>query len=83
MNATVMHYVWILLIGLAAGWIAGQLTRGRSMGLAKNLIVGVVGALIGGFVFQLVGIYAGGLVGQLVTAVVGAVLLLFLVRYLK
>ena len=46
-----MNILLFLLIGIAAGWPAGQLVNGRGFGLAENLIISVIGALIGGFVF--------------------------------
>jgi uncharacterized membrane protein YeaQ/YmgE (transglycosylase-associated protein family) len=78
-----VHIVLFLLIGLAAGWLAGQLLKRRGSGWVEDLIVGVIGALIGGFVFGLLGVNLGGLVGQLISATVGAVILLFLLRYLR
>jgi uncharacterized membrane protein YeaQ/YmgE (transglycosylase-associated protein family) len=75
--------LWFLLIGLAAGWLAGRIMKGRGFGLVGNLIVGVIGALLGGFLFTLLGLHAYGLVGSLVTAVVGAIVLLYLVGVIK
>ena len=78
-----MELIWFLLIGLAAGWLAGQLVKRRGSGWVEDMIVGVIGALIGGFVFGLAGVSIGGLVGQLLSATVGAVILLFLLRYIR
>ena len=78
-----MPIVWFLLIGLAAGWLAGQLVKRRGSGWVEDLVIGVIGALIGGFVFGLLGVPTGGLAGQLISATVGAVILLFLIRYLR
>ena len=75
--------IFFLLIGLAAGWLAGQLVKRRGSGWVEDLIVGVIGALIGGFVFGLLGVNVGGLVGRLISATVGAVILLFLLRYVR
>ena len=75
--------LWFLLIGLAAGWLAGRIMKGRGFGLVGNLIVGVIGALLGGFLFTLLGLHAYGLIGSLVTAVVGAIVLLYLVGVIK
>jgi uncharacterized membrane protein YeaQ/YmgE (transglycosylase-associated protein family) len=72
-----------LLIGLCAGWLAGQLMKGGGFGLVGDLIVGVIGALLGGWVFSMLGIAAWGLLGQLIVATAGAVLLLFLIRLIK
>jgi uncharacterized membrane protein YeaQ/YmgE (transglycosylase-associated protein family) len=71
-----MEIVYFLLIGGAAGWLAGQLIKGRGFGLLGNVVVGVLGAIVGGFVFPLVGIGAKGLLGKIVLATLGAVLLL-------
>jgi uncharacterized membrane protein YeaQ/YmgE (transglycosylase-associated protein family) len=79
-----MELLWFLLIGLAAGWLAGQLVKGGSFGAVGDLVVGVVGALVGGFLFRSLGVSAGGgLLGSLIVATVGAVVLLFLLRLVK
>jgi uncharacterized membrane protein YeaQ/YmgE (transglycosylase-associated protein family) len=75
--------VWEILIGILAGWIASKLVKGRGMGLLWDLVLGIVGAILGGFVFGLLGIAAYTLLGRLVMAIVGAVLLLLLVRAIK
>jgi uncharacterized membrane protein YeaQ/YmgE (transglycosylase-associated protein family) len=72
--------IYFLLIGLAAGWLGGQLMKGHSFGLVGNLIVGVIGAFLGGFLFRLVGLAATGLLGRLICATVGAIVLLFLLQ---
>lgn len=78
-----MQFVWFLLIGAAAGWIAGQIMKGSGFGVLGNIVVGVIGALLGGFLFGLLGLAATGLIGSLVMAVVGAIVLLFIVRWIK
>jgi len=78
-----MWLVWTTLIGILAGWLASKLVKGRGMGLLMDLILGIVGAILGGFVFGLLGIAAYTLLGRLVMATVGAVLLLLLVRAIK
>jgi uncharacterized membrane protein YeaQ/YmgE (transglycosylase-associated protein family) len=72
-----------LAIGAAAGWIAGLLTKGRGFGLIVNTLVGIVGAVLGGLLFDQLGIIAPGLIGTLVAAVIGAIVLLFVVRLIK
>jgi len=81
MDATSL--IWFLLIGLIAGWLAGQVMRGGGFGLIGDMIVGVIGAFLGGWLFGLLGIAAGGLIGSLITAFVGAVLLIFLLRVIR
>jgi uncharacterized membrane protein YeaQ/YmgE (transglycosylase-associated protein family) len=75
--------VYFLLIGLAAGWIAGQITKGQSFGLVNDLIVGVVGAILGGFLFGLAGLGSTNIIGSLITATVGAIVFLFILRAIK
>ena len=78
-----MHFLYFLLIGLAAGWLAGQILKGGGYGLLGDLILGVVGAIVGGWVFELLGIAAVGSLGSLISATVGAILLILLLRWLK
>jgi uncharacterized membrane protein YeaQ/YmgE (transglycosylase-associated protein family) len=79
-----MSFLWFLIVGLVAGWLAGTLVKGGGFGLVGDLIVGVVGAFVGGFLFSTFGVSAGGgLIGSIVVATIGAVVLLFLVRLIK
>lgn len=78
-----MGLLWFLIIGIAAGWLAGQLMKGGGYGLIGDLVIGVIGAVLGGWLFGELGISAGGLIGSLITATIGAVLLLFLIRLIK
>ena len=79
-----MNLVWFLVVGLVAGWLAGNLVKGGGFGLVGDLIVGVIGALLGGFLFSKFGVSLGhGLIGSLVVATVGAVVLLFIGRLIK
>lgn len=79
-----MEILWFVLIGLTAGWLAGQFMRGGGFGIVGDILLGVVGALLGGYLFHQLGLSAGGgLIGALIVATVGAVVLLFLVRMFK
>jgi uncharacterized membrane protein YeaQ/YmgE (transglycosylase-associated protein family) len=78
-----MSLIWFLLIGLIAGWLAGKIMKGGGYGLVGDLVIGVVGAIIGGHLFGMLGIDAYGLIGSLVTALVGAILLIFVIRLIK
>jgi uncharacterized membrane protein YeaQ/YmgE (transglycosylase-associated protein family) len=79
-----MGFLWFLLIGLAAGWLASHLMRGSSFGALGDIVVGVVGALIGGFLFRSLGLsIRGGLLGSLIVATIGAVVLLYLLRFVE
>jgi uncharacterized membrane protein YeaQ/YmgE (transglycosylase-associated protein family) len=78
-----MELLWFLLIGLAAGWLAGQIMKGSGYGVIGDLIVGVIGAMIGGELVGLLGFSAGRLIAKLITATVGACVLIALLRVLK
>jgi uncharacterized membrane protein YeaQ/YmgE (transglycosylase-associated protein family) len=79
-----MEFLWFILIGLAAGWLAGQLMKGGGFGIVGDIVVGVIGALLGGFLFSAFGVSAGGgLIGSLIVATIGACVLLFLLRLIK
>ena len=78
-----MEIIWFLLIGLIAGWLAGQIMRGGGYGVIGDIVVGIVGSLIGGFIFRLLGITAYGTLGAIVMAVIGAIVLIAVLRTLK
>ena len=73
---------WLIIGGLA-GWIAGNIMRGGGFGILPNIGVGIVGAVIGGFLCRLLGLQAGGFIGWLVTATVGAVVLLWIISKVR
>lgn len=77
------HLVYFLLIGLVAGWLAGKIMKGSGFGLVGDLVLGVLGAYIGGFLFSLLGLGASGTIGALVMAVVGAIALLALIGVIR
>ena len=74
-----MMFIWYILIGIFAGYLAGKIVRGGGMGLLVNLIVGIIGGGWGGWLFGLMGIWTAGVVGSLITATVGAIVLLAIV----
>jgi uncharacterized membrane protein YeaQ/YmgE (transglycosylase-associated protein family) len=78
-----MHIVWFLLVGLIAGWLAGKLTKGSGFGVLGDIVIGVIGAFIGGFLFRLVGFSAGGTIGSIIVATIGAVVLVYVVKAVK
>ena len=73
-----MYFLWYLLIGLAAGWIANLIVKGGGSGLFVNLIVGLIGGVLGGWLFSLFGWVPVGTLGSLATAVIGSVILLWI-----
>lgn len=79
-----MDLIWNLLIGVAAGWIAGQIMKGSSYGLVGDLILGLIGSVLGRFLLGLVQIWPSyGLISSLVVSTLGAVALVWAVRKLK
>jgi uncharacterized membrane protein YeaQ/YmgE (transglycosylase-associated protein family) len=71
-------------LGALAGWLAGKIIKGGGSGLLVNMIVGIIGSVIGGWTFGQLNISIGNdLIGSLVTAVVGAIILLFIVGLVK
>lgn len=79
-----MSLLWFLLVGLIAGWLAGQVMKGGGYGVVGDMIVGVIGALLGGWLFGRLGIGVGmGLIGSIIVAFIGALILIFLLRLLR
>ena len=79
-----MGFFWMILIGMIAGWLAGQFMTGKGFGVIGDIIVGVIGALIGGLLFQKTDIMPGsGLIASLIVATIGAIVFLYGVRVLK
>ncbi len=71
-----MHIITFLLIGLFAGWIASQLVDGQGRGAIGNIVIGILGAFVGGFIFETLGVNAYGFWGNVAMSAVGAVTLL-------
>lgn len=78
-----MDILWFLLIGLAAGWLAGQIMKGGGFGVIGDIVVGVIGAILGGFLFGLFGLSVPGPLGSLITATLGAIALIAGLRAIK
>lgn len=74
-----MNFLWFIIIGIAAGFFAGKITKGHGSGLLLNLVIGVIGGVLGGWLFGLMGVTTDGLIGSLISATVGAILLLWIV----
>lgn len=80
---TFQSFVVFLIVGALAGWISGLITKGKGFGLPGNMIVGIIGAFLGGFCFNLLGLGAHNVLGQLICAVVGSLLFLWLLRFIR
>ena len=82
----IMNLIAFLVIGGVAGWLAGLLIRGRGFGIVGDIIVGVIGAFVGGFLLTAVGLaalFGAGIIGSIIVAFIGAVILLFVIKLIK
>lgn len=75
-----MNFLWYLLIGIVAGWLAGKISRGRGFGLWGDLVTGIIGSFIGGYLLSLVGVSTYGTIGSIISSTIGAVVLLWIIR---
>jgi len=79
-----MSFIYFIIIGAIAGWLAGKIMKGGGFGLVMNMVLGIIGGVVGGWLFGLFGLSTdGGLIGSLVTSVAGAVVILFVGRLIK
>jgi uncharacterized membrane protein YeaQ/YmgE (transglycosylase-associated protein family) len=84
MDLSTQSILVILIVGLVAGWLAGQIVRGGSMGLIGDLAIGIVGALIGSWLLPSIGVVLGtGILAAIVNATIGAVILLLVIRLIQ
>ena len=75
------YLVWFLVIGGVIGWLAGLITRGRGFGILGDIAIGVIGAMLGGWMAGVMGIYIGNSFGAFLMALIGAVVLVGLTRF--
>jgi uncharacterized membrane protein YeaQ/YmgE (transglycosylase-associated protein family) len=78
-----MGFLTWIIVGLIAGWLAGQVMKGGGYGILVDIILGILGGIIGGWVFGMLGLHAGGLIGAIVVSFVGAVILVWITRLVK
>lgn len=77
-----MNIIVFLIMGAIIGWLAGVIVKGRGFGAIGNIIVGIIGAVIGGMLFGSFGL-SGGSFGGFVAAVIGAIIFIGLVSFIK
>ncbi len=76
-----MHILWWIIVGLIAGWATGKIMKGSGYGFFVDIIIGIAGALVGGFIARHLGLGAGGhMLYTILVAIGGAVILVFLFR---
>ena len=79
-----MNFLAWIVVGLIAGWLAGQVMKGGGYGVAVDIILGLLGGLLGGWLFGQLGLGAGGgMVGSIIVAFIGAVILVGITRLIK
>ncbi len=75
--------IWWIVVGLIAGWAAGKIMKGKGYGVFADIVLGIVGAIVGGWVVGLLGFRSGGLISTILVAILGAVILIWLARLIK
>jgi uncharacterized membrane protein YeaQ/YmgE (transglycosylase-associated protein family) len=77
-----MHILWWAIVGLIAGWATGKIMKGAGYGVFMDIVIGIAGALLGGFLMRAVGFVGqGGLIYTIIVAIGGAVILTAIVRF--
>jgi uncharacterized membrane protein YeaQ/YmgE (transglycosylase-associated protein family) len=79
----IMGLIGSIVLGCLAGFCAGKLMKGGGLGFIMNLVLGLFGGLVGGWLFEQLGITWGGILGQLGTAIIGAVAILWVASLIK
>ena len=80
---TVYSFIILAVVGLVAGYLAGLIWKGAGFGLVGNLVIGILGAIFGGWLFGFLGIGIGGIIGQIVAGLVGALIILWIISLVK
>ncbi len=74
----------ILVVGIVAGWLAGQIVQGTGFGLIGDLVIGIIGAFVGSWLLPRLGIYLGsGIVAAIINATIGALVLLLIISLVR
>jgi uncharacterized membrane protein YeaQ/YmgE (transglycosylase-associated protein family) len=75
--------IWWIIVGLIAGWAAGKIMKSGGYGVIADIVLGILGAVIGGWVVGWLGFGGGGLIRSILVAFLGAVMLIWITRFLK
>ena len=76
--------IYSLIVGLIAGWLAGQVMKGGGYGIIVDIVLGLLGGIVGGWLLGALGIWPGaGIIGSIIVSFIGAVILVALTRMLK
>lgn len=77
-----MYIIWWIIVGLIAGWATGKIMHGHGYGVAMDIVIGIIGAVIGGWIMTMIGIAVVGVIGTILVAILGAIILTVIVRAL-
>jgi len=79
-----MDFLYFIIVGGIAGWLAGQIMKGGSFGLITNIILGIIGGVVGGWLLGVAGVsIGGGLTGSIITSAIGAIAVIFVAGLFK
>lgn len=80
-----MGFIEWIVVGLIAGWLAGKVMKGGGYGTFMDIILGILGGVLGGWIFGILGIWhgGGGIIGSIIVAFIGAVILVWITRMIK
>ncbi len=79
-----MHLLWWIIVGLIAGWATGKIMKGAGYGALMDIVIGIAGAIIGGFLMRMLGFAGrGGMIYTIIVAIIGAVILTAVIRFFK
>ena len=76
--------IWMIIVGLIAGWATGKIMKGSGYGPLIDIALGIVGGIVGGWIMRILGFYtSGGLIPSILVAILGALVLVSLARMIK
>lgn len=77
------NLIWWIIVGLIAGWAAGKIMKGGGYGVGMDIVLGIIGAVVGGWLVGVLGFQAGGFISTIIVAIIGAVVLIWITRLIK
>ena len=79
-----MDILWVIIVGAIAGWLAGLVVKGAGFGLLGDIVIGILGAFVAGYLFPRLAVFlGGGLLGVILASAAGAVVLLVIVGLIR
>ncbi len=79
-----MSFLYFIIVGAIAGWLAGQVMKGGGYGLITNIILGIIGGVVGGWLLGVAGVsVGGGILGSIITSAIGAAVVIFVAGLFK